>query len=186
MKKITAIPTFISSLRIAALPLFFYLYNLGNITACLILLAFCAATDFFDGYLARKLKATSRFGAYYDATTDFILVTGIFAIFYANGYYPIWLLLLIAVSFVQFLATSVYAKKLYDPVGRYLGSALYIGIVLTLLWPTWAIFTFVQYAFVGFFLVSLASRIVSLTRKEKSIQVTVKNLKCTSNRLFPL
>ena len=169
MKKLTAIPTFISSLRITALPLFFYLYNLENIPACLILLTFCASTDFFDGYLARKLKATSQFGAYYDATTDFILMIGIFAIFYAIGYYPIWLLLLIAVSFVQFLATSFFAKKLYDPVGRYLGSALYIGIVLTLLWPTQAIFTFVQYAFVGFFLASLASRIVSLTRKEKSI-----------------
>ena len=165
MKKLTAIPTFISSLRIATLPLFFYLFNIGNITSCLILLAFCATTDFFDGYLARKLKATSRFGAYYDATTDFILVMGIFAIFYAVGYYPIWLLLLIAASFIQFLATSFYAKKLYDPVGRYLGSALYIGIVLTLLWPTQAIFYFVQYAFVGFFVVSLASRIASLTRK---------------------
>ena len=165
MKKQILIPTFISSLRLAALPLFFYLYNLGNITACLILLAFCAATDFFDGYFARKLKATSRFGAYYDATTDFILMIGIFAIFYATGYYPIWLMLLITAAFAQFLATSHYAKKLYDPVGRYLGSALYIGVVLTLLWPIQAVFAFVQYAFVAFFLVSIASRIMSLTRK---------------------
>ncbi|MCL5948874.1 MAG: CDP-alcohol phosphatidyltransferase family protein [Candidatus Bathyarchaeota archaeon] len=168
MKKQIALPAFISSLRIAALPLFFYLYNLGNITSCLILLAFCATTDYFDGYLARKLKATSRFGAYYDAATDFILMIGIFSIFYSSGYYPIWLLLLIAASFLQFLATSQYTKKLYDPVGRYLGSALYIGAVLTLLWPAQAIFAFVQYAFAGFFLVSLASRTISLTRKQKA------------------
>jgi phosphatidylglycerophosphate synthase len=166
MKKQIALATFISSLRIAALLPFFYLYNTANVTACLVLLAFCAATDYFDGYLARKLNATSRFGAYYDATTDFILMIGIFTIFYFIGYYPVWLLLLISVSFVQFLATSFFAKKLYDPVGRYLGSALYVGIILTLLWSTIAIFNFVQYAFVGFFLVSLASRIVSLTRKE--------------------
>ena len=152
VKKLILIPTFISSLRIAALLLFFYLFNTANITTCLILLAFCAASDFFDGYLARKLKATSRFGAYYDATTDFILMIGIFAIFYTSGYYPIWLLLLIAASFVQFLATSLYAKKLYDPVGRYLGSALYIGITLTLIWPLQA---------------TLArALIVSLTRKQ--------------------
>jgi len=111
------------------------------------------------------LNATSRFGAYYDATTDFILIMGIFAIFYADRYYPIWLLLLISTAFIQFLATSFLAKKLYDPVGRYLGSALYIGVVLTLLWATPAVFAFVQYAFVAFFLVSLASRIISLTRK---------------------
>jgi phosphatidylglycerophosphate synthase len=168
MKTLNLVPAFISSLRIAALPLFFYLYNQGNVISCLILLAFCAASDFFDGYLARKLKATSQFGAYYDATTDFILTAGIFAIFYAQGYYPLWLPLLIAVSFVQFLASGIYAKQIYDPVGRYLGSALYVGIVLTLFWPIQAVLAFVQYAFVAFFIVSIASRIVSLTRKQKT------------------
>jgi phosphatidylglycerophosphate synthase len=166
MKKQFAIPTFISSLRIAALPLFVFLFNIGDVTSCLTLLAFCATTDFFDGHLARKLKVTSRFGAYYDATTDFTLMMGVFAVFYVEGYYPVWLLLLVTVSFAQFLATSLYGKKLYDPVGRYLGSALYIGIALTLVWPTEAIFFFVQFAFAGFFLVSIVSRIISLTRKQ--------------------
>jgi phosphatidylglycerophosphate synthase len=166
MKKLSPIPTFISSLRIAALPFFFYLFNQGNITACLIILAFCAFTDIFDGYLARKLEATSRFGAYYDATTDFILMIGIFVIFYAMSYYPIWFLIIIAASFIQFLATSRYFKKLYDPIGRYLGSALYIGVILTLLWPKQAVYDFVQYAFIVFFLVSLASRIASLSKKK--------------------
>jgi CDP-diacylglycerol---glycerol-3-phosphate 3-phosphatidyltransferase len=165
MQKLHLIPAFISSLRIAALPLFLYLNNIENVAACLSLLAFCAASDYFDGYFARKLNATSRLGAYYDATTDFILMFGIFTYFFAFGFYPVWLLVLIAAAFVQFVITSFYAKKLYDPVGRYLGSALYIGVVLTLLWPFEAVFAFVQYAFVGFFLVSLASRIISLTRK---------------------
>ena len=63
----------------------------------------------------------------------------------------------------SFLVTSLHAKKLYDPVGKYAGSALYIGIVLTLIFPAQAIFSFVEFAFLGF-LVSLGSRIVSLTR----------------------
>ena len=165
MQKPIIIPTIISSLRIAVLPLFFYVYNAGNITSCLILLAFSAATDFFDGYLARRLEVTSRFGAYYDTITDFVLVMGIFTFFNAKGYYPIWLLIVITLSFVQFLASSLYSKKLYDPVGKYTGSALYIGIVLTLILPSQAIFSFVEFAFLGFFLVSLASRAVSLARK---------------------
>ncbi|MGA3060043.1 MAG: CDP-alcohol phosphatidyltransferase family protein [Candidatus Bathyarchaeia archaeon] len=165
MQKLILIPTIISSLRIAVLPLFFYLYNAGNITACLILLAFSAATDFLDGNLARRLKATSRFGGYYDTTTDFILVFGIFTFFSVKGDYPVWLLLVITLSFVQFLASSLYSKKLYDPVGKYTGSALYIGIVLTLIFPSQAMFSFVEFAFLGFFLVSLVSRIVTLTRK---------------------
>ena len=164
MKKQILIPTAISSVRIAALPLFLYLFDTGNITACLALMAFCAATDFFDGYFARKLNVTSKFGAYYDAVTDFVLMSGAFATFTVDGFYPAWLLVLIAASFVQFLATSRMTKKLYDPVGRYIGSALYIGIALTLLSPTQPVFSFVQYAFAGFFLVSLVSRIISLAR----------------------
>ena len=165
MKKQIAIPTFISSLRIAAMPPFFYLYNQGNTVACLGLLAFCAATDFFDGVFARKLNVPSRFGAYYDSATDFVLMFGIFTFFFALGFYPVWLPILIAAAVIQFVVTSFYAKKLYDPVGRYLGSALYIGVVLSLLWPTAPVFAFVQYAFVGFFLVSLVSRVTSLTKK---------------------
>jgi CDP-diacylglycerol--glycerol-3-phosphate 3-phosphatidyltransferase/cardiolipin synthase len=91
---------------------------------------------------------------------------GIFTIFYGVGYYPTWLLILIAASFIQFLASSQYTKKIYDPVGRYLGSTLYIGAVLTLIYPIQEAFIFVQYAFAGFFLVSLISRIISLTRKQ--------------------
>jgi phosphatidylglycerophosphate synthase len=169
MQKLTLVPAFISSLRLAVLPLFIYLYSADNVAGCLVLLVFSAATDFLDGYLARKLKATSNFGAYYDVATDFILVVGIYSIFTAKGYYPIWLVLLIAASFVQFLATSVYAKKLYDPVGKYIGSALYIGIVLTLLWPIQAIFIFVEVAFAGFFIASLASRAISFSRKTRKV-----------------
>jgi phosphatidylglycerophosphate synthase len=165
MKKLSLIPQVISSWRLAALPLFFYFYNQGNIIACLILLASSAATDFFDGYLARKLKADSRFGAYYDAGTDFVLMLGIFTFFTAKGFYPVWLVILITISFLQFLISSVYSKKLYDPVGRYIGSALYIGVVLTLIFPSQATFSFVQYAFIAFFVISIASRIISLAKR---------------------
>jgi phosphatidylglycerophosphate synthase len=165
MNKKALIPSGISALRLAALPLFFYLFSLSNIVACLIVLVFCAATDYFDGYYARKLNVASKFGAYFDATTDFTLIIGIFAFFTLKGFYSLGLVLVIAAAFIQFIVTSFYAKKLYDPIGRYLGSALYIGVVLTLLFPVETIFNFVQYAFAVFFLVSLGSRIWSLTKK---------------------
>ena len=164
MHKLILVPTAISSVRIVVIPLFGYLYNQANIPACLALFALSAVTDLFDGYSARKLKVTSKFGAYYDAVTDFALIIGIYSMFAAKGFYPIWLLVLITASFVQFLATSGYAKKIYDPVGRYIGSALYLGIVLTLVLPAQATFAFVQYAFVVFFVVSIVSRILSLVK----------------------
>ncbi len=167
MKRLVAVPTFVSSLRIAALPIFVVLYNQGNVAACLSLMAVCAATDYLDGYAARRLNCTSQFGAYYDAVTDFVLMFGVFAIFTFDSLYPLWLPILIALSFAQFLATSLYAKKLYDPIGRYMGSALYVGIALTFLIPAQATYGFVQYAFLVFFAASLASRIISLTRKRE-------------------
>ena len=179
MKKQALIPAVISSLRVAVLPIFLYLFNTGAIALCFILFAFAVATDLLDGYVARKLKVTSKFGAYHDAVTDFILVTGIYAIFSVNGYYPIWLLLLIIASFAQFLVTSAYAKKLYDPIGRYIGSALYIGVFLTLIFPAQAVFAFVQVAFTGFFVISLASRTASFVnlRNRKKVVIAEKGIK---------
>jgi CDP-diacylglycerol--glycerol-3-phosphate 3-phosphatidyltransferase len=165
MRRLILIPAAIGSWRIAVLPFFYYVYNTGNTTLCLILFASSAITDLLDGYVARKLRVTSRFGAYYDAVTDFALVIGIFTFFATKGFYPIWFLLLITASFIIFLASSLCAKKLYDPIGRYVGSALYIGIVLTLIFPTQATFSFVQYAFIVFFLISLVSRIFSLAKE---------------------
>jgi phosphatidylglycerophosphate synthase len=161
----TLILAAISSLRVAVLPLFYIFFVNSNVAACLGLLAFCAATDFLDGYIARKLGCSSRFGAYFDASTDFVLMFGAYVIFTFSGYYPFWLPLLIVTSFFLFLATSQLTKKLYDPIGKYTGSALYIGVVLTLVFPVSAIFSFVQYAYLAFFLVSLLSRIISLTKK---------------------
>jgi phosphatidylglycerophosphate synthase len=167
LRRLILVPTAISSVRILVIPLFAYLYNHADIPACIALFALSAATDLFDGYSARKLKITSRFGAYYDAVTDFALIIGIYSMFTAKDFYPFWLLVLITASFVQFLATSGYAKKIYDPVGRYIGSALYVGIVLTLVLPAQTIFIFVQYAFVVFFLVSILSRILSLVKNRR-------------------
>jgi phosphatidylglycerophosphate synthase len=168
--KKSLIPASISSLRVAVLPLFYIFFVNANTAACLGLLAFSAATDYLDGYLARKLGVASRFGAYFDAATDFVLMFGAYLIFTIRGLYPFWLPLLIAISFFLFLATSRLSKKLYDPIGKYTGSALFIGVVLTLVFPISAIFSFVQYAYLTFFIVSLVSRIISLTRKTQNIQ----------------
>jgi len=165
LRKLIIIPTLVSSFRILFLPLFLCLYSSVNLIPCLVLLGFSAATDYFDGYIARKLKASSRFGGYYDASTDFVFVFGVFAFFSFKGDYPSWLLILIAESFVLFLVSSSLLKKMYDPVGKYTGSALYIGIVLTLIFPSQAVFSFVELAFLTFFLVSIGSHAVQFARK---------------------
>ena len=165
MKPKQFVPAAISSLRIAVLPLFIFFYSARNVWMCLGLMVFCVVTDYLDGYTARKLAVATKRGAYFDASVDFFLMLGIYSFFTLQSFYPVWLVVVIAVAFAQFIVTSLFSRKLYDPVGRYLGSALYIGIALTLLLPGETTFLFVQYAFLVFFVVSLTSRIISLVWK---------------------
>jgi phosphatidylglycerophosphate synthase len=148
------VPSSISALRLVALPLFLYFFFSGNTTLATLVFASAAVTDLIDGYIARKLGVKSKFGAYFDAAADFIFIAGIFAAFTIRNYYPSWMIVLIAVSFTQFLFSSFYTKRLYDPLGKYVGSVLYIAIALTLLSPSTLTFTFVQ---VGSFLFATAS-----------------------------
>jgi phosphatidylglycerophosphate synthase len=161
------LPCGISALRIAALLLFLYFNSLGSSFLCLLVFGFAAITDLFDGYVARKLGVASKSGAYFDAVTDFILVFGIFSAFALNGYYPVWLLLLIAASFTQFAVTGYFGKRLYDPLGRYIGSVLYIGITLTLLFPVGTMLIIVQAGVFAFTSISFVTRMLSLAGVNK-------------------
>jgi phosphatidylglycerophosphate synthase len=157
----TIVPSAISSLRLVALPIFLYCFSAGNILACILVFGLTQVTDLFDGYAARKLHMASKAGAYFDVVTDFVFIAGIFAAFTLAGYYPTWIMALIAASFGQFIISSVYTKKLYDPLGKYIGSVLYIAIGLTLLSPTPVVFTIVEVGFPLFALTSFVSRTAS-------------------------
>lgn len=162
MNKKALVPSSISSLRLAALPLFLYYYSTANPVACILIFGLAQITDLIDGFVARKLGVASKTGAYFDAIVDFTFITGIFAAFTLSGYYPVWVMLLIVASFGQFIVLSCYTKKLYDPVGRYIGSVLYIAIGLTLLSPTPIIFALVEVGFPSFALISFVTHAIGL------------------------
>jgi cardiolipin synthase (CMP-forming) len=73
------IPTILTWTRIVAIPLIVGVFYLGwpaslqNLIATVMFVAF-AATDWLDGYLARKLNQTSSFGAFLDPVADKFLV----------------------------------------------------------------------------------------------------------------
>jgi len=70
-------PTILTLIRIALVPvlvLLFYLpYHWSNV-ACVVVYVFAAVTDWADGFLARRLKKMSRFGAFLDPVADKITV----------------------------------------------------------------------------------------------------------------
>jgi len=73
------LPTLLTWARIVAIPLIvgvFYLplpHGMQNLLATVMFVAF-AATDWLDGWLARKLNQTSSFGAFLDPVADKFLV----------------------------------------------------------------------------------------------------------------
>ena len=73
------VPTLLTWARIVAIPLIIGVYYLplDNPTrnlAATVMFVFFALTDWFDGWLARKLNQTSAFGAFLDPVADKILI----------------------------------------------------------------------------------------------------------------
>lgn len=78
MSTLTSIPNLLTLLRIVLVPIFvimFYLpFKWANAVAAFIFAA-ASFTDWLDGYLARKLKLMSPFGAFLDPVADKLLVS---------------------------------------------------------------------------------------------------------------
>lgn len=71
------IPNVLTLFRIGLVPVFvlvFYLPYNGSSLLAAIIFSTAAITDWFDGYLARKLQQTSAFGAFLDPVADKIMV----------------------------------------------------------------------------------------------------------------
>lgn len=143
--------TFISDLRIWAIAIFLF--------ACL--------TDALDGRLTRRMGAASCFGAYADATADFLLVLAAFSAFVIKRMLPPWTLLLICAMFTQFVVTSGLKRPLYDSIGKYYGVFLFVAIGVTLVLPNPDVHTAMLVGVVGFTMSSLASRSLFLFRRWK-------------------
>jgi phosphatidylglycerophosphate synthase len=155
-----AIPTGITVLRLPCAIWFFFAYRpLQTWTLGLLMVAI--VTDLLDGYLARRMKVASSCGAYWDVTADFLFVLAAFAAFVRHGFYPFWILLLMGAMFVQFLLTSRQGRPVYDPVGKYYGTFLFISIGITLVFPSGIVFRVILVSLLGLTLVSLGSRIVA-------------------------
>ncbi|BBA33791.1 CDP-diacylglycerol/glycerol-3-phosphate 3-phosphatidyltransferase [Methylocaldum marinum] len=71
------LPTNLTLLRIVLIPvlvIFFYLPWSGAHITCALIFTVAAVTDWLDGYLARKMSQTTRFGAFLDPVADKLMV----------------------------------------------------------------------------------------------------------------
>lgn len=66
-------------------------------------------TDWLDGYLARKWKQTSAFGALIDPIADKILTLGVFGVSAYQGLMPWWMVVVIAIREIGITAIRMIA-----------------------------------------------------------------------------
>ncbi|MGD9489537.1 MAG: CDP-diacylglycerol--glycerol-3-phosphate 3-phosphatidyltransferase [Calditrichaceae bacterium] len=108
------IPNQLTIIRIILTPVF--LYFIIQPDQSLILLAslifmFAALTDWYDGYIARRLNLTSRWGQFMDPFADKILVSTALGAFAYLNYIYWWMVIVIV--FRDFLITFLRSYALY-------------------------------------------------------------------------
>jgi len=163
------IPNTITLLRLIALPHLIYSFNHAeSMFATLAILLASVGTDLLDGYAARKMGSTSKFGASLDTAVDFIFIAGMYLTFTLNEIYPPLILLTIIIVFTQFVVSNhVLKQTIYDPIGKYFGSILFAGIGVTIAFSGQTAYTIVAVFIIISALASLLSRFIYLLHQRK-------------------
>ena len=108
-------------------------YEKNKLFICSLLFLIIALTDFFDGKLARYYKATSKFGAILDVSTDFFFIFTASYLLYTRGLLPVGIIIIIIVKFAEFCFTSYLINRksnidkalFFDKTGRFVAIILY-------------------------------------------------------------
>ena len=103
-------PDLFTLLRLLCLPVFVWiLFGLENRQAAAWMLGALGATDWVDGYLARRLGQTSEFGKKFDPTVDRILFVVALIAIMIDGSIPMWFATAVLVREVVVGATMAIA-----------------------------------------------------------------------------
>jgi cardiolipin synthase (CMP-forming) len=105
---ILTVPNVISFARILSIPVFVVLLlNEGTERAGLLVFALVAASDWVDGYVARRTGQVSELGKLLDPTADRLAIgAGVIALAVA-GAVPLWAVLLVIVRDIVVLAAGI-------------------------------------------------------------------------------
>lgn len=95
------IPTLLTLFRVVLIPFFvlaFYLPFEWAPLLCALIFVVAAVTDWFDGFLARRWKQTTRFGAFLDPVADKVMVA--MALVLVAEYFHAWWITLPAATMI--------------------------------------------------------------------------------------
>lgn len=110
------VPNILSGFRLLLAPIFLYLFIQDQIfwrALSLLIFFIAAATDFIDGYIARRFNAESDFGVFLDPLADkFLTFAGFVCLpFLDPDQFPIWAIALIVIRDVTITVLRIYANR---------------------------------------------------------------------------
>ena len=125
--RVITVPNVLSLARLAVLPLVFVDITSDRLGRALVLLLIIAASDWFDGYLARVLDQRTRLGAVLDPIGDRVgfIVVGIAVVLV--GLLPVWMLVVLLARELVVLLFGIVLLRL----GRGIPATSRLGKVAT-------------------------------------------------------
>lgn len=136
MKK--QIPNILTTLRIIASLCLIACHPLAKPFVCVYALA--GISDMLDGFAARKLNASSRFGEKYDSVADLIFIAvcliKLLPVLHLRNWHIIWLVLIAAIKGINLLISFISHRKtlfLHTTANRITGLMLFVSPIL-LVW----------------------------------------------------
>ncbi len=135
--RIVTVPNALSLARLLVLPFIYLDLVDGRFVRAFVLLVIFAATDWLDGYLARRLDQITRFGTLLDPISDRALFLVVGLGFVLAELLPLWALLVVVARDVAVLAVGglLLAKGARPPAVTRIGKAATFGLMWA--FPTW-------------------------------------------------
>jgi cardiolipin synthase (CMP-forming) len=91
LDRIATVPNAITLVRLASIPVFLWLlFGANRQTAAAVLLGVLGATDWIDGFVARRFHQVSTFGKVLDPVADRVLVVTAVVAITIHGAVPVW------------------------------------------------------------------------------------------------
>lgn len=136
--RVLTVPNAITAARLAGLPVFVWLVVRGSLGAALAVLVAVAATDWVDGYVARRFGQVSRLGALVDPLVDRVLLATVLVTLLIEGIvpWPLAALALLRDAAVLGGAFALFGRLPPIPVnraGKAATALLLVGVPLFLL-----------------------------------------------------
>ncbi len=134
--RVLTIPNVLSLARLATVPVFVWLFVTDHTNAAVALYAIAAWTDFFDGYLARKLGSVSELGKLLDPLADRVFIVALAVALVARDVLPLWLAItviardIVILSAFPFVDRSGIRRIPVNFTGKSATAALLAGLTL--------------------------------------------------------